>query len=92
MHLGLFEEPGRDRRRGDVPGGAQEARATERKEGDMAREAKAQGNGPRDASRRKVIKLATAGGVAAGAMGLPAAQVVAAQIKKPVREVFKGTW
>ncbi len=59
----------------------------------MSGEAKGRREGVKDVSRRKALKLAAvAGGAAAGAMGLQAAQVVSAQTRRPVREAFKGTW
>ena len=50
-------------------------------------------NGAKKMSRRNALKLTVAaGGAAAGAMGLQAAQTASAQVSRPVREVYKGTW
>jgi len=49
--------------------------------------------GAKKVSSRNALKLTVAaGGAAAAAMGLQAAQTTSAQTGRPVREVYKGTW
>jgi len=54
---------------------------------------KGHAKGARKISRRNALRQAVApGGTAAATIGVQAARRASAQDKKPVREVFKGTW